>query len=89
MEKGKGISLAKKKLKKYKMHDLTNMKTINIHHPCAKFIINNNSSLVFTVWKWGENDSTTSLLLIDTSNNWWFPDKSVFISSGDSLCSNE
>ena len=54
------------------MHDVNyvdNMKNINNHHPRAHFIINNNSSLVFTLWKWGETSSTTSLLLIRTSSN--------------------
>ena len=65
------------------------MEKINIHHPRAHFIIINSSSIVFTLWKWGETISTTSLHLIRTSSNWLFPDISVFTNSGNSLCSNQ
>ena len=59
-------------MKKYKMHDfkyVDSMKNINNHHPRAHFIIIDNNSLAFTLWKWGEISSTTSLLLIRTSSN--------------------
>ena len=55
---------------KYKMHDFiyeASMKNINNHHPRARFININSSSLVFTLWKEGETSSTTSLLLIRPS----------------------
>ena len=58
--------------KKYKMHDFkyeNNMKKINNYHPRAHFIIIYNSSSDFTLWKWGETSSTTSLILIRTSSN--------------------
>ena len=54
------------------MHDFKYVdikKNINIHHPRSHFIIINNSSLDFTLWKGGETSSTTSWLLIRTSNN--------------------
>ena len=51
------------------MHELTNMKDINIHHLRAHVITINNSSLVFTLWKGGETSSTTSLFVIRTSSN--------------------
>ena len=54
------------------MHDFKNvdiMKNINIHRPRAHLVIISNGSLVFTLWKWGETISTTSLLLIRTSSN--------------------
>ena len=40
---------------------------INNHH-IHVHLIDNNSSLVLTLWKWGETSSTTSLLLIRTSS---------------------
>ena len=43
------------------------LNNINNHHPHVHSI-NNNSSLVFTLWKRGETSSTASLLLIRTSN---------------------
>ena len=54
------------------MHDfkyVENMKNKNIHQLLAHFIININGSLVFTLWKWGESRSTTSLFLIRTSSS--------------------
>ena len=48
---------------------LNNMESMKNHHPRVHFIINDNGSLVFTPWKWGETSSTTSLLLIRTSSN--------------------
>ena len=71
MDEGINISLVMKNEIKYKMHDFkyeTNMKNINIHHPRAHFIIINCSSLVFTLWKWGEISSTTSLLIRPSGN---------------------
>ena len=64
------------------------LNNINNHHPHVHFI-NNNSSLVLTLWKWGETSSTTSLLLIRTSNTSGFRNDSVLTSSGRILCSNE
>ena len=58
--------------KKYRMHDLKfvdNKENIKNHHPRAHFIIISNGSLVFNLWEWEENSSTTSLLLIRTSSN--------------------
>ena len=54
------------------MHDfkyVDNMESINNHHPRAHFININNSSLVFTLWKWGETSGTTTLFLIRISIN--------------------
>ena len=54
------------------MHEfkfVDNMESIINHHPRAHFININDGSLVFTLWKWGETSSTTSLLLIRTSSN--------------------
>ena len=93
--KGKNISsVGKVKWNKIKIESMTlnlwmNMEKTNNHHPRVHFINNKNGSLVFNLWKRGETSSTTSLLLIRTSSNWWFPDISVFTSSGSSLCSNE
>ena len=64
------------------------LKKINNHHSRVHFI-NNNISLVLTLWKRGEISSTTSLLLIRTSNTNGFRNDSVFTSSGRILCSNE
>ena len=64
------------------------LKNINNHHPHTH-LINNNSSLVLTLWKGGETSSTTSLLLIHTSSTSRFRNRSVFTSSGRILCSNE
>ena len=64
------------------------LNNINYHHPHVHFIINN-SSLNLTLWKSGETSSTTSLLLIRTSNTSGFRNDSVFTSSGRFLCSNE
>ena len=65
------------------------IKNLNNYQPRAHFIIINNSAIVYTIWKSGETISTTGLVLIRTSSDYWFPDKSVFTSSGSSLCSNE
>ena len=54
------------------MHDfkfVDSMENISNHNPHAHFIIIGNGSLFFTLWKWGESSSTTSLLLIRTSSN--------------------
>ena len=54
------------------MHDfkcVDKMKNIKNHHPGGHFIIISKGSLVFTLWKWGETSSNTSLLLIRTSSN--------------------
>ena len=54
------------------MHDfkfMDNMENINNHYPRAHFMIISNGPLVFTLWKWGETSSATSLLLIRTSRN--------------------
>ena len=54
------------------------MENRNIHHPRVQFININNGWLVVILWKWRETSSNTSLLLIRTSSNKWFPDISVF-----------
>ena len=71
MEKRKNISLVRKiEVKKvhYFMYANTTKK-VKTYHPRAVFIIFYNSSTVFTLWKWGETSSTTSLLLIRTSSD--------------------
>ena len=55
---------------------LNNMENRNNHQPRVHYINNKNGSLVFTLWKWGETGSSTSLLLIRTiatSGYWIFP----------------
>ena len=78
------------KIKSIEYMTLKNIANINNHHPHVHFIINN-SSLVLTLWKWGETGSTTSLLLIRMSSTSGFRKCSVFTSSSSSsfLCSNE
>ena len=64
---------------------------MNIYHPRSHFIVSFSSSSVFTLYERRETSTTTSLLLIRTSSDQWYPDNSVFISiisSGSSLCSN-
>ena len=59
-------------IKKTECMTLDNMANINNHHSRVHFINdknNNNSSLVFALWKCGDTSSTTSLLLIRTSSN--------------------
>ena len=58
-------------------------------HPLDVHFINNNSSLVLTLWKRGETSSTTSLPLIRTSSTSGFRNGSVFTSKGCIFCSNE
>ena len=71
MGKGKDISLAgrikPKKIKK--CITLKNMAILNNHKPDVHFINFINNSVVFTLWKWVETSSTTSLFLIRTSSN--------------------
>ena len=57
---------------KFEMHDFEYeiiLKNIYNYHPRAHFIVNNNSSLVFTLLKAGQTSSTTRLLLIRTSSD--------------------
>ena len=51
---------------------------INNHHPHVHFS-NNNSSLVLTLWKRGETNSTTSLHLILTSSTSGFRNDSGIV----------
>ena len=59
---------------------LNNVANIKNHHPHVHSI-NIDSSLFLTLCKWGETSSTTSLLLIRTSNTSGFRNGSVFTSS--------
>ena len=86
-KKEKYFLSCKKGIKKWIWKCMT-LININNHHPHVRFI-NNNSSLVLTLWKRGETSSTTSLLLIRTSSTSGFRNDSVFTSSGSILCSNE
>ena len=54
------------------------LNNINNHH-LHIHLINNNSSLVLTLWKRGETSSTTSLLLIRTSSTIGFRNDSGIV----------
>ena len=94
-KKEKNISLVrkmkKKKIKKNRMNDfkfVDNMENINNHHPRAHFINNNNGSLVFTLWKWGETVALPVYSLFVRVATSGTQNNSVASSSGSNLCSN-
>ena len=59
-------------------------KKTNNHQPRAHFIIRYSSSKVFTFLKGREISGTTSLLLIHSRSDWWFPEISALTSC--SIC---